>query len=163
MTRLHQIETEVRLRAEQIASAHEGWPCSKGCDDCCRTLASVPRITRDEWLPIAAATDALPAVTAEHVRRRIRDSASMSRPVVCPLLDTGSGTCLVYDARPIACRAYGFYAERREVLGCSRIESLSGQSPDIVWGNHAALEQRMDQLGPAAELSVWLESSAPKP
>ncbi len=79
----------------------------------------------------------------------------MSRPVVCPLLDA-DGTCLVYEARPVACRAYGFYVERREVLGCSLIESVSRQSPDLVWGNHLALEENVRRLGAAEELSVWL-------
>uniref|UniRef100_Q01R44 YkgJ family cysteine cluster protein n=1 Tax=Solibacter usitatus (strain Ellin6076) TaxID=234267 RepID=Q01R44_SOLUE len=157
MTRLYQIQEEVRQRAEEIAAARGSWPCRKGCDDCCRRLASVPRVTEEEWLAIAAGMDALPAETATHAKQRIRESAGMSRPVICPLLDADAGTCLVYEARPVACRAYGFYAERREVLGCSRIESVSQESPNVVWGNHAALEARMDQLGPAAELFVWLE------
>ena len=163
MTRLHQIQNYIGARAAEIASTHGDWPCRKGCDDCCRSLASVPRITREEWLPVVAAIDALPADTAAQVRQRIRTSAGMPRPVVCPLLDLDSGSCLVYDARPVACRAYGFYAERGKVLGCSRIESLSRESPDIIWGNHAALEQEVDLLGPAAELSVWLVARAVGP
>ncbi len=78
--------------------------------------------------------------------------------MVCPLLDTNSGACLVYEARPLACRAYGFYVERREVLGCSRIESIARESRDIVWGNQLGLEERMHRLGPTAELFVWLEA-----
>jgi Fe-S-cluster containining protein len=161
MTRLCQIQDEVRLRAEAIASTHGNWPCRKGCDDCCRRLASVPRVTREEWRLIAAAIDALPAETAEHAKQRIRDSAGTSRPVICPLLDADSGTCLVYEARPIACRAYGFYAEQREVLGCSRIESVSLESPNVVWGNHSALEAKVDLLGSLAEFrEILLEETA---
>jgi uncharacterized protein len=117
-------------------------------------------VTEEEWRLIASAMNALPADIAESMRQRIRDSASMSRPVVCPLLDSKSGTCLVYEARPVACRAYGFYAERQHVLGCSRIESISQQAPDVVWGNHVALEERVHRLGPVAELSLWLDSEA---
>jgi Fe-S-cluster containining protein len=153
---LHVIREEVRLRAEEITSAHGGWPCRKGCDDCCRRLASAPRVTQAEWQAIAAALEALPAGTGGILRRRIRESASMLRPVVCPLLDLDSGTCCVYEARPVACRAYGFYAERQDVLGCDRIESIGRQSPDVVWGNHAALEERLRVLGPAAEIAHWL-------
>jgi len=156
MALLYQIQEEIRLRTDEIVSAHGSWPCRKGCDDCCRHLASVPRITQAEWLLIASALDALPDDAAECVRQRIRDSAGKSRPVVCPLLDSDSGACLVYDARPLACRAYGFYAERREVLGCSRIESISEQSTEVVWGNHMALEERTSSLGPTVELSEWL-------
>lgn len=116
----------------------------------------MPRVSRKEWEGIAAAIGELPAGTEESVRHRIRESASAPAPVVCPLLDTDSGTCLVYDARPVACRAYGFYAERQYVLGCSRIQSIGDQTPDVVWGNQAALEDRLRSLGPDASLSEWL-------
>ena len=43
---LHVIQEEVRFRVEQINSAYErehaAWPCRKGCDECCRRLASYP-------------------------------------------------------------------------------------------------------------------------
>ena len=156
MSRLHQIQKDVRLRAEAITSTHTDWPCRKGCDECCRRLASVPRVTQEEWELISVALDALPPETAEVVRMRVRDSADASRPIVCPLLDTGSGACLVYEARPIACRAYGFYTEREHVLGCSRIETISWHSPDVVWGNHVALEDRLRPLGIAMELPLWM-------
>ena len=158
MTPLYQIQDDVRLRTEAMAAAHGNWPCRKGCDDCCRHLAAMPRVTPQEWRLIADAIGALPPDTAEAVRQSIRNSGGATRPVICPLLDRSSGTCLVYEARPVACRAYGFYAERRDVLGCSRIELLSRESNDIVWGNHAALEERLQQLGSSAELSVWLQS-----
>ena len=103
MTPLHVIQQEVRVRAEAIASTHGNWPCRKGCDDCCRRLASVPRVTQEEWQLIATALDALPVHTAELVRGRIRETAGLSGPVICPLLDAHSGTCLVYENRPIAC------------------------------------------------------------
>ena len=153
---LFQIQEAVRLRTEEISSNQAAWPCHKGCDDCCRQLASVPRVTQEEWQSIAAALDALPGPTAELVRNRIRDSATASRPVTCPLLDRASGTCLVYHARPVACRAYGFYAERQYVLGCSRIESIAHALPNVVWGNHAALEEDLRGLGADATLSEWL-------
>lgn len=158
MTPLYQIQDDVRLRTGAIAAAHGNWPCRKGCDDCCRHLAAAPRVTQEEWSLIAHAIGVLPADAAAAVRQRIRDSAGATRPVVCPLIDLSSGTCLVYEARPVACRAYGFYAERSEVLGCSRIEVVARESADIVWGNHAALEERLQRLGSSAELSVWLQS-----
>ena len=156
MTRLHQMQEAVRLRVEEIIASQSNWPCRKGCDDCCRRLASVPRVSRPEWESIGAALECLPASVAELARQRIRDSATASRPVICPLLDRDAGTCLVYEARPVACRAYGFYAQRQYVLGCSRIESIGRQSPDVVWGNHTALEEQLQSLGEAAELSNWL-------
>jgi Fe-S-cluster containining protein len=75
------------------------------------------------------------------------------------LLDVERDACLIYDARPIACRAYGFYAERDKVLGCSQIESLARETPDVIWGNHAALDAEMQGLGADAPLSEWLAKS----
>jgi Fe-S-cluster containining protein len=106
---------------------------------------------------ITEALDALPAEIGGPARLRIRDSAGATRPVVCPLLDADSGACLIYEARPVACRAYGFYAERESLLGCFRIESLAREVSDVVWGNHVSLQAHLDSLGPAAALSDWLE------
>lgn len=158
MSRLNIIQQEVGLRTQEIIARDEDWPCRKGCDECCRSLASMPRITQEEWQLIARALNSLPVETAESIRERIRASAGMSRPVVCPLLDSSSGSCLVYESRPVACRAYGFYVERQSVLGCSRIESIAQKSQDVVWGNHTALEDKLHALGPAATLDGWLAS-----
>ena len=146
----------VRQRTEAISSTQTDWPCRKGCDDCCRHLAFTPRVSRQEWEAIAAALDRLPSDIGDATRDRIRHSASAERPVICPLLDTASGTCLVYEARPVACRAYGFYAERQFVLGCSRIEAAGEAAPDVVWGSHIALEEELRVLGPTAALDEWL-------
>ncbi len=158
MSGLVEIQEDVRLRVEEICGAHGNWPCRKGCDECCRRLAAAPRVTEAEWTAIAGAIEAMPGDAAEEARQRIRGAAGLERPVVCPLLDGESGSCLVYAARPVACRAYGFYAERHEVLGCGRIEAISREQGDVVWGNHAGLEERLGRLGPAAELWVWLEA-----
>jgi Fe-S-cluster containining protein len=160
MTRLLQIETSVHARTTAVESAHPDWPCRKGCDECCRNLASVPKVSAVEWARIEAALSRLPSDTAAAARTRVRESSTAARPVVCPLLDTATGACLIYDARPIACRAYGFYAERQFVLGCHRIEAIGAALPDVVWGNHPALEHDLDSLGPAASLSDWLAHDA---
>lgn len=157
---LSQIQQAIGRRTDQIAKSGNDWPCRKGCDDCCRSLAAPPRVTRDEWDAIARTIESLPGEAAELTRRRIAESAGAARPVVCPLLDREAGACLAYQARPVACRAYGFYAERQFVLGCSRIEAIGEARRDIVWGNHLALEEDLRALGPARELSDWLRDQA---
>lgn len=156
-TQLHVIQEEVRLRVQDITSMDGAWPCHKGCDDCSRRLASVPIVTEEEWLGIADHLDRLEAGTADSIRERIRNSEGALRPVLCPMLDTDSGTCLVYEARPIACRTYGFYVERESVLGCHRIESIAEESHDLIWGNATAVEHKLRLLGPTAELHRWLD------
>jgi Fe-S-cluster containining protein len=157
LTSLYQIEEAVLARTEAIASAHPDWPCRKGCADCCRSLAEMPRISAAEWARIDAAFAALPTEVAEAAHGRIRQSAGSTRPIVCPLLDTATGACLIYEARPTACREYAFYAERQFVLGCHRIEAIAAGQPDVIWGNHAAIEQQLDSLGPRATLAEWLD------
>src|SRR5205809_6380885 len=125
MERLYEIQNTVARRVSEIASAYGDWPCRKGCDQCCRRLASVPVVSGAEWDLIAEGLGKLPSDVAKETRQRIRDSARLSRPVICPLLDRDSGSCLVYHARPVACRTYGFYAEREGVLGCGQIEEIA--------------------------------------
>jgi uncharacterized protein len=72
------------------------------------------------------------------------------------MLDAETGACLIYNARPVACRSYGFYVERQNVLGCYRVEAIAEQSAEVVWGNHVSLEEKLAVLGPAFALPVWL-------
>lgn len=157
-SRLRVIQDGVKSRADEIEASHGSWPCRKGCDDCCRRLAAVPRVTEPEWRAIADAVESLPEETADVIRERIQNSAVLSRPIVCPMLDTSSGSCLVYEGRPVACRAYGFYLERSDVLGCVRIEAIGRDSTQVIWGNYVTLEERLSSLGPTSELHVWLAS-----
>lgn len=154
---LQLIQEEVRVRTEGTTASRPDWPCRKGCDECCRRLASVPVVTEEEWRALATAINELPSATAAVVRQRIRDSSSAGRPIVCPLLESHTGACLVYTARPVACRSYGFYVERDRVLGCSRIEAIADQASDVVWGNHVTLNERLQMLGPAMELYRWVD------
>ncbi|MBY0375831.1 MAG: YkgJ family cysteine cluster protein [Bryobacteraceae bacterium] len=146
---LVQIEQRVDERIAALVHAYRSWPCAKGCDDCCRSLAAEPSVNESEWRRI------VPRLNGS-MRERIRASAGAARPVVCPLLDTASGACLIYDARPTACRTYGFYAERGRVLGCHRIEAIAATAPDLVWGNQAAVDHELAALGLPRPLSEWL-------
>jgi len=153
VTSLIRIHEDVLARTTAIIESKPDWPCRKGCDDCCRHLASQPLVSREEWLLIDAAIATLPPDAADAARRRIRASDNST---VCPLLDTGAGACLIYDARPVACRSYGFYAERELVLGCHRILAISEETPDILWGNHLALDEQLRAFGEARPLAAWL-------
>lgn len=150
------IQQEISHRVAELSSAHPHWPCRKGCDDCCRSLAAQPSVTQPEWAAIAAAIDQLPPEIARACRDAIRQSASATRPVVCPLLNRETASCRIYNARPVVCRTYGFYAERHFVLGCHRVEQLDAETPGILWGNHLGVESRLAELGESAPLAAWL-------
>ncbi len=149
---LIQLQHQIESRAAQITAAHPAWPCHKGCADCCRNLASLPQISEPEWHLLVAALLALPASVLEAIR--LRFAQPQQHPFVCPLLDPLTNACLIYQARPIACRSYGFYVEREKVLGCHRIEAIAQTEPcNVVWGNHLTLEQQqLTHLGPTQPL-----------
>jgi Fe-S-cluster containining protein len=115
----------------------------------------VPVLTAPEWLRLRAAI----AELSPEIRNEIEQGvASMTgeRPVVCPMLDRESGACRVYAARPVACRTYGFYADREGGLFCRMIEAEAAVRDDIVWGNQEAVEARLDAIGPRRDLRDWL-------
>lgn len=160
MSELVTIRKAVQARAEGMILARGDWPCRKGCDDCCRRLAQVPLVNATEWAEVREALAELPVAVAEGIRARIRESAGGDRPFTCPLLERESGACLVYAARPVECRTYGFYVERDRVLGCERIEAVAGDVSGVVWGNHDGVAADLRALGEAFPLHFWVDSES---
>lgn len=162
--RLRILHEEIDARARGVTGGAGEWPCRKGCDACCRSLAAVPSLTAPEWELLSAAIAQLPPGVRRGVEERARN-LSGARPVVCPLLDAAAGACLVYEARPVACRTYGFYVDRDAGLYCSTIRDRvdAGACANVVWGNNAAIETRLDALGPRTDLRILFALSAPVP
>ena len=158
MTRHDQIHRAVDERVQDIRNGHPDWLCGKGCDRCCRQLADIPGLTEAEWTLLKEGLAALPAERLAEIAGNVAKlSAQQSRPVVCPLLDQASGACPVYDYRPVACRTYGFYAQRDKGLYCGDIEArvAEGALADVVWGNHDAIDRRLACLGEVRALDEW--------
>jgi Fe-S-cluster containining protein len=157
--RLAVVDQGVADRCAATTRRRPSWPCGAGCADCCRSLSREPEITPVEWERLREALDALRPAERARVeaaaaeRRRSGDA----RPIVCPLLDEERGLCRVYEARPVECRSYGFYADRDGVLGCSRITAVAADDEGIVWGHGGALQGALDSLGPRRSLLDWLE------
>jgi Fe-S-cluster containining protein len=72
----------------------------------------------------------------------------MSSAVVCPYLDEQEGACRIYEARPIACRTYGFFVTRDQDQYCEQIEAeVNNRREDtIVWGNAEAIRTNLEQM-----------------
>lgn len=157
-TPLPVLDERIAERAAAIRREHPYWPCKSGCDLCCRSLPHLPTLTQPEWARLAQAIDALPADVREAVRRRTREVAARP-PITCPLLDQRDGRCLVYEARPIACRTYGYYTERDAGLHCgivSRAIEEHGDAERIVWGNGESIATTMRNDGEPRLLSFWM-------
>ena len=155
---LFQIHSDIDERVRLIREGHPEWLCGKGCDNCCRRLAEVPRLTAAEWALLQEGLAALPPEQRAEIGRHMLELAETpSRPVVCPMLDRSTGACPVYLHRPVACRSYGFYVERNLGLYCGDIEALvaRGALPDVVWGNQDSIDRRLGSLGESRPLTEW--------
>lgn len=155
LARLH---ADIESRAQAIRADHPQWPCGKGCAGCCRRLADVPQLTAQEWDLLRAGLATLPAERLGQISRDLAALADQREPpVVCPLLDQLTDACRVYAQRPVACRSYGFYAQRDRGLHCGDIEAqvAAGALADVVWGNHDAIDRQLASLGGARPLTDW--------
>lgn len=147
---LARLDLEIDARAATIANDAAPWPCKRGCDRCCRSLAEVPRINAAEWARLREGLALLPATVRSEVDRRLAALADGSAPSsVCAFLDPTEGACLVYAHRPTACRTYGFYAARDGGRWCAEIEArvTSGSTDGVVLGNHEAIDDRLVTIG----------------
>jgi Fe-S-cluster containining protein len=160
LAQLHLLQAEIDRRAGSVAGSFDGaWPCRKGCGSCCTRLAAIPVLTRPEWEQLQAGLSAMPAEARRQIEARIQGLSDA--PVVCPLFDPESRSCLVYESRPIACRTYGFFVERDKGLYCGDILAMveSGNARAVVWGNAAGVEEQLDRLGARRDLKTWLGAS----
>jgi Fe-S-cluster containining protein len=152
------LDERIAARAQATRAAHSWWPCSRGCDLCCRALPRLPAISAPEWERLRdALADLSPEARAAIVARA--HEAPAVGPLTCPILDVSSGACLLYDARPIACRTYGFYTERDGGLHCSlvaqAVEENAGEMA-VVWGNGEAVADDLRSCGETRSLLEWM-------
>ncbi|MGB4064042.1 MAG: YkgJ family cysteine cluster protein [Azonexus sp.] len=158
MSQLTELHVDIDARVASIRENKADWPCGKGCDSCCKRLAEVPQLTAAEWDLLR---EGLAELAADHLQAISREIAavadSTARLVICPLLDYATGACPVYQHRPVACRTYGFYMQRDLGLFCRDIEKrvADGALPDVVWGNHNAIDHRLAGMGESRPLTAW--------
>ncbi len=166
--RLRLFDETIAHRVDAIADAHPWWPCRCGCDGCCRNLGDVPRATAAEWARVGEALHALDE-TARAVVHRDLDAFCEDpdrQPVGCPLLDRERGACRIYEARPLACRSYGFFVSRGDGRWCGLVEAALDAHPDeasaITFGNRDALDHEVRAaLGDTIAMDAWWRSARP--
>jgi len=158
MTRLAQLHIDIDVRVQTILENRPDWLCTKGCDHCCRQLAAVPQLTLAEWNLLREGLQGLAAARLQEISNNLA-ALARSRSITCPMLDLAAGTCPVYAQRPVACRTYGFYVQRDKGLYCNDIKARvdDGTWPDVVWGNHDAIDQQLAGLGETRALTDWFE------
>ena len=98
---------------------------------------------------------------AEVHARVAAEGAKTSGPVVCPFLESEQGACRIYEARPMTCRTYGYYAERDGGLHCNIVTEVVTAHADgdrVVWGNGEAVARELAPLGEPRSLAEHLAS-----
>lgn len=155
---LRVLDGRIASTVARTLEAHPDWPCRRGCDTCCRSLKQLPVVTRAEWDRLAGALQKLPDDTRQLVRKRLQFASATDR--VCPFLDTAKGECTVYEARPVACRSYGFFADREGELCCDDISHQIATRifTDVTWGNQEAIERALDEFGERLLVTDWFDS-----
>ena len=118
----------------------------------------MPQLTLAEWNLLREGLQGLAPARLQEVSKNMA-ALTRSRPITCPMLDLAAGTCPVYAQRPVACRTYGFYAQRDKGLYCNDIETRvdDGTWADVVWGNHDAIDRQLAGLGESRALTDWFE------
>lgn len=155
---LEHLYERIEVRCRAVTEAAPDWPCAKGCDACCRSLAEPPRATRAEWQRLLGALARLEPEVQARVRRQVGEMARLAsgnpppKSHVCPLLDLGTHSCRVYAGRLSACRTYGFYVSREKGAWCDRVRTLAEVRP-VILGNEDALEAELARLGPAVGIA----------
>ncbi len=80
--------------------------CKPGCMQCCIGPFEISQLDARRLRAGLAELDSLDPARAARVRSRAREHAGGDDDL-CPALDPEAGTCDLYAARPITCRAFG--------------------------------------------------------
>lgn len=161
---LKNIWEEIDARVQKIRDVNPQWPCVGGCGGCCQRLANDPLLTQTEWDILYSALQALDESVLNQITLRVSALATSQKAlpinhggVTCPLLDRDSNLCSVYPSRPVACRTYGFYAQKRHGLYCDEIDRKVADATfaDVIWGNQESIDRRLHALGEQKTLTEW--------
>lgn len=85
-------------KIDALLSGLPTFKCKEGCFDCCGPV----ELSRLEYMRCIQASGR----TAEDVRQQMQNNIKQGN-YLCPLLDTKTGRCTVYEVRPAICRLFG--------------------------------------------------------
>jgi Fe-S-cluster containining protein len=134
--------------------------CTKGCSWCC--YGGCVAVTVPEAIAIAAQIKDL---ADETVKAGVMDrlqaqaafvsqhgaAAAWAPRLACPLLDEAAGTCIVYDSRPLKCRAWASF----DAEACKRSTQAGGNNdPSIPLDPAQGLVNEAVQIGQVQALTA---------
>jgi hypothetical protein len=86
------------VKIDALLSTIPTFQCKEGCFDCCGPV----ELSRLEYMRCVQASGR----TAEEVRQQMQNNLKQGI-YLCPLLDTETKKCTVYEVRPAICRLFG--------------------------------------------------------
>lgn len=124
-------------------------------------------VTSEEWSLLREAVESLGVEVRQGVAARLhRASSAPAGPLTCPLLDPAARTCLVYAARPVVCRTYGFYAGRDGGRHCEEVGrqvAIRGAAAEVIWGHEEGVQRALREGSPReASLDAWWSEIPPR-
>jgi Fe-S-cluster containining protein len=134
--------------------------CTEGCSWCC--YGGCVAVTVPEAIAIAAQINALEDETVKSgIMDRLQTqsafvkqhgaAAAWAPRLACPLLDQAAGTCIVYDSRPLKCRAWASLDSE----ACKRSTQAGGNSdPSIPLDPAQGLVNEAVQMGQVEALAA---------
>ncbi len=155
--------------AEAVRRGGAWIACRPGCCECCIGPFS---ISQSDAARLREGMARLDAVTSQRVRDRARNYIASIHSydedglpegmddVACPALDPASGTCDLYDARPITCRTFGPAVKTSDGVVATCELCFKGASEDQIAA--CAVEIDRDSLeldSPAATLVAFALSA----
>lgn len=158
---------EIYDMQQELAESYESVSsCEKGCSYCCYQMTAIltPEamylaneiLKRPDWQTI---TRRLQKNARKNDGRRDNRAEYFSRGIPCPLLDTGAGTCMLYHARPAACR-YMYVVTPKEdcrfdggakEISCHDLSDLEAS----VW-KYSAVREPLNSMPITAPLSIFV-------
>lgn len=176
-TKLEALYSDIAFHTDQVRTRFNWWPCRENCDLCCHF--SLFHVSEVEALYMMQAVDSLGKFRKRAIRDKARSEVSKvhqkagynswititkdhgTDECVCPLLD--DGMCIVYDKRPVLCRAFGYFlfANDGQSYWCERVaDSLVKHKDEKPQAKRfEMLEERMKGVlwGQVKPIVAWLD------
>lgn len=127
-------EAEKLAKIDALFGTIPAFQCKEGCYDCCGPV----ELSRLEYMRCIQASGR----TAEDVRQQMQNNMKQGI-YACPLLDTKTKKCSVYEVRPAICRLFG--AVRGELV-CPH--GYAPESPALLSDKQAReILRKVNELG----------------
>lgn len=120
-----------------FASRSQGLNCHQGCSKCCEVDRSVFSLEADMIRDYLASLD---PIDAQSLKSKLKNSIEGH----CSFLSSGS--CLIYEARPLICRSHGLVHKRSSGPHHCELNYIDGLPSEADWIDEERLSSLLSLL-----------------